>query len=69
MRKNTNFEEDLYKKIEENAQILGNDINKEINETLYVGIEVRTEMAEKRKKLRLDFKLSASKTKKKVIML
>lgn len=69
MRKNTNFEEDLYKKIEANAEILGNDINKEINETLYVGIEVRTEMAEKRKKLRLDFKLSASKTKKKVITL
>ena len=45
MRKNMNFDDDLYKRIAENAKIFGNDVNKEVNMTLYCAISHRTKKA------------------------
>lgn len=47
MRKLTNLKDYIYKQIARNAQILGNDINKEINETLLYGLKDRNECAKK----------------------
>lgn len=47
MRKNINFNDDVCKRIEENARILGLDVTTEFNQTLLYGIMARTKSAEK----------------------
>ena len=45
MRKNINFNDDVCKRIEENARILGLDVTTEFNQTLLYGIMARTKRA------------------------